>query len=72
MLGSCVNTSSNLNEKKLASIISHSASAGHNGEQTKEFVKRFKLADVEEKRMILKELKAAQASSPSHLKSVKD
>ena len=51
-------------EKKLASIISHSESAGHNGQQTQEFVKRFKLADVEEKRAILKELKAAQASSP--------
>jgi PiT family inorganic phosphate transporter len=51
-------------EKKLASIISHSEKAGLNGQQTQEFVKRFKLADVEEKRAILKELKAAQGSSP--------
>lgn len=51
-------------EKKLAAITSHSESAGLNGQQTQEFVKRFKLADVEEKRNILKELKAAQASSP--------
>ncbi|NLQ16671.1 inorganic phosphate transporter [Marinomonas sp. M1K-6] len=51
-------------EKKLASIVAHSTSAGHDGQQTQEFVKRFKLADVEEKRVILKELKAAQTSSP--------
>ena len=51
-------------EKKLVSIISHSESAGHDGQQTQEFVKRFKLADVEEKRAILKEMKAAKALSP--------
>lgn len=51
-------------EKKLKAIVSHSESAGHNGKQTQEFVKRFKSAGVEEKRAILKELKAAQASSP--------
>ncbi|MEP0072802.1 MAG: inorganic phosphate transporter [Marinomonas sp.] len=51
-------------EKKLKSIIAHSESAGHDGYQTQEFVKRFQDADVDEKRLILKELKAAQASSP--------
>lgn len=51
-------------EKKLKSIIAHSESAGYNGSQTQEFVKRFQEADVDEKRMILKELKEAQASSP--------
>ncbi|TYL47369.1 inorganic phosphate transporter [Marinomonas sp. IMCC 4694] len=51
-------------EKKLSGIIAHSESAGHNGQQTQVFVKRFKLADVEEKRAILKELKAAQSASP--------
>lgn len=51
-------------EKKLAAIISHSESAGLDGMQTQEFVKRFKVAGVDEKRSILKELKEAQASSP--------
>ncbi|WOD08156.1 inorganic phosphate transporter [Marinomonas sp. GJ51-6] len=51
-------------EKKLKSIVAHSESAGHDGYQTQEFVKRFQDADVDEKRLILKELKAAQASSP--------
>lgn len=51
-------------DKKLASIVSHSESAGLDGEQTQEFVKRFKQADVEEKRAILRALKAEQAASP--------
>ncbi len=51
-------------EKKLTAIISHSESTGLNSMQTQEFVDRFKLADVDEKRLILKELKQAQASSP--------
>ncbi|RBO83362.1 MULTISPECIES: inorganic phosphate transporter [Marinomonas] len=50
--------------KKLAAIISHSESAGHDAEQTQAFVERFEVADVIEKRAILRELKAAKASSP--------
>ncbi|MGJ8646236.1 MAG: inorganic phosphate transporter [Marinomonas colpomeniae] len=51
-------------EKKLTALISHSESTGLDGMQIQEFVKRFKVADVDEKRAILKELKASQSSSP--------
>ncbi|MDB4838097.1 inorganic phosphate transporter [Marinomonas sp.] len=51
-------------QKKLEAIIAHSESSGFDSEQTQEFVTRFQSADVEEKRIILKELKASQASSP--------
>jgi PiT family inorganic phosphate transporter len=51
-------------EKKLAAIIAHSESSDLDGVQTQAFVKEFKLADVDGKRAILKELKAAQTSSP--------
>ncbi|MBJ7536690.1 inorganic phosphate transporter [Marinomonas transparens] len=51
-------------EKKLSAIVAHSEKAGHDIEQTQEFVTRFKSADVEEKRAILKEFKSAQASAP--------
>lgn len=51
-------------EKKIASIIKHSEKAGHGIEETQAFVKRFSEADVDDKRKILKELKAASAMSP--------
>lgn len=51
-------------EKKLAAIIQHSEEAGHDTLQTQEFVRRFTMADVDEKREILKELKASSAASP--------
>lgn len=51
-------------EKKIAAIIKHSQKAGLGIEETQLFVKRFTEADVEKKRLILKELKAASDASP--------
>lgn len=51
-------------EKKLAAIIAHSEKAGHDRQQTQDFVSRFKNADVSEKRDILQELKNASGMSP--------
>ncbi|SBS26895.1 Sulfate permease CysP [Marinomonas aquimarina] len=49
-------------EKKLAQIEKHSTSSGLGAEETHAFVERFKVADVEEKRAILREVKSLQSA----------
>ncbi|TPE49342.1 inorganic phosphate transporter [Maribrevibacterium harenarium] len=49
---------------KLMAIERHSQAAGHDMEETEAFIARFKSADVEEKRAILREIKEHQASAP--------
>ncbi|MAF14637.1 MAG: inorganic phosphate transporter [Marinomonas sp.] len=51
-------------EKKLAQIEKHSESTGLGADETHAFVERFKMADVEEKRAILREVKALQSAAP--------
>ncbi|MCV2403861.1 inorganic phosphate transporter [Marinomonas sp. C2222] len=51
-------------EKKLEAIVSHSEKSGFDNEQTQAFVERFQTASVDEKRAILRELKASQSPSP--------
>ncbi|CUB02591.1 inorganic phosphate transporter [Marinomonas fungiae] len=51
-------------EKKLAQIEKHSETSGLGAEDTHAFVERFKMADVEEKRAILREVKSLQAAAP--------
>lgn len=51
-------------EKKLAQIEKHSASTGLGAEETHAFVERFKMADVEEKRAILREVKSLRSAAP--------
>ena len=50
--------------KKLKKIIKHSERAGFNLDETQAFVDRFKKADVEEKRAILREIKELSAAAP--------
>lgn len=51
-------------EKKLAQIEKHSERSGLGVDETNAFLERFKMADVEEKRAILREVKALQSSAP--------
>lgn len=51
-------------EKKLAQIEKHSQRSGLGVDETHEFLERFKVADVEEKRAILREVKALQGAAP--------
>lgn len=50
-------------DKKIASIIEHSEKAGLGVEETQAFVRRFTEADVDRKRIMLKELKAESSTS---------
>lgn len=51
-------------EKNLVQIEQHSEATGLGVEETHAFVERFKAADVAEKRAILREVKAQEASAP--------
>ena len=51
-------------DKKIAAIIKHSKDAGLGIDETQSFVTRFTEADVDQKRLILKELKQASSNSP--------
>lgn len=51
-------------DKKVAEIVSHSEDAGHDSVQTDKFVKQFMQSGVEEKRILLKELKGLAEAAP--------